>query len=75
MKLLGHEGTVFTVAVSSDGRTVLSGSGDKTIRCAHEGYTSVDAAWDVLTMLENPSSLGLVTGCGTLRPGLRRPGF
>ena len=30
--LKGHTGEVFSVAVSVDGQTIVSGSGDKTVR-------------------------------------------
>ena len=32
-KLEGHSNSVFSVAISLDGKTIVSGSGDKTIRC------------------------------------------
>ena len=31
-KLEGHSGSVFSVSISPDGKTIVSGSGDKTIR-------------------------------------------
>ena len=31
-KLEGHNGLVFSVAISPDGKTIVSGSGDNTIR-------------------------------------------
>ena len=32
VKLEGHSSTVTSVAISPDGKTIVSGSGDKTIR-------------------------------------------
>ena len=36
-KLEGHTDPVMSVAICPDGKTIVSGSNDKTIRCGWEG--------------------------------------